>query len=520
VYGQGATAGIQGVASGNNAGVKGSAVDVAITGLSTSGNRISGYSTQGAGIYGATTNYSGLWAGYFLGRLESNSDVSGAKFVPTTLGSSLVPYTVGQIAGAYSYTNANPVYFDGTNIWTISNDKLYKIRASDGFNLLELTLGNSPTSVAFDGTYIWVTMAYGDSTPDKILKLDPLTGSGSGLCSVALTAGDNPSSVIFDGQYYWASTSGSKKVFKIFGADCSIQNTQTFGSPILKIIFDGTYVWGLSTDGHLYKINPSDMTFTDYNGFIGTSPKAMVYDNYYFWVANQSIDTGGSVTKLYVDASGQLRVFGTYPVGDNPSYLAFDGGWLWVGNTNSQTATRLAAADPRQSGICSGSPTKCALSGKTCSADSDCLTEHRIDFTLGFNPTGMLFDGMNIWIGSNGTTLKKYYSGRGWDMTDLSGALTLQNNSTLVQQSGSITIDGSGKIGGGTVASGDVSAPHNVWGGSADSIVTVSQGNSVNCKDSGNNDIVNCFNCPNGLFVKNIITDSSGAVTQLQCRPL
>jgi hypothetical protein len=506
LYGQGATAGIQGAASGSNTAVLGWAQGTAVAGFSTSGHQIYGNSLQGVGVYGANTNYSGLWAGYFSGRLETNNDVSGAKFVPTALGPSLVPYTVGQTISEYAYPNANPAYFDGTYIWAIGGNKLYKIRANDGFKIFETTVGTAPTSVAFDGQYIWVTVAYSDSTPDRILKLNPLTGSGNGLGSVVLDDTDNPQSVVFDGLFYWA-VNASGRVIK-FSSTCANLGAINTEHQLVKMVFDGMYLWALANDRHVYKINPSDMSYTDFNGFVGSNPQDMLYDNYYFWVANQDDDT---VTRLYADVSGQLQVLGTYAVGDGPKYLAFDGGWLWVANTNSSTVTRLSAADPRQDGTCSGGVCQGNLAGQSCTTNYDCNTDHRVDFSLGYVPVGMNFDGTHIWVGSNGTALKKYYSGRGWSTTDLSGTLTLQNNNPLIQQNGSISITGSGRIGQSATAAVDLSVAGKVWG-------TESAGDTIG---DGTNPLgPGTFSCPDGHFVKNIVTNGAGEVIRIECRPL
>jgi hypothetical protein len=61
------------------------------------------------------------------------------------------------------------ICFDGTNIWVANtnNNKITKLRASDGSILGTYAVGNAPNDLCFDGASIWVT----NSGSDSVTKL-------------------------------------------------------------------------------------------------------------------------------------------------------------------------------------------------------------------------------------------------------------------------------------------------------------------------------------------------------------
>src|SRR6516162_9031409 len=50
------------------------------------------------------------------------------------------------------------IAFDGANMWIADNgnNKVTKLRVTDGFSLGSFTVGSAPTTLAFDGANIWV----------------------------------------------------------------------------------------------------------------------------------------------------------------------------------------------------------------------------------------------------------------------------------------------------------------------------------------------------------------------------
>lgn len=508
--------------------VSGTAVEGENTG--TNKSPVYGQATSGVGVYGDNTcGYTmastcggvGLWAGYFDGRLESTSDVSGAKFLPTTPRPSLVPFTFGQLVAEYGYEAAAPYdsapavqYFDGTYVWAFGGTKLHKIRASDGFKIAAFEVGASPTSVIFDGQYVWVTAG------STVKKLDPYSGAIICQNTADLT---NARSLAFDGRDFWVldwvAAIQRGKVIKVNNNVCTkvseIGLTSGIDVSDGKIIFNGSFLWvtgrDASNNGIIFNINPSSLKAVGWSDLVAANPQDIFFDNYYYWVANRDSD---SLTKFYLsykvctndynpanersctvdsdcDITGgdgacfaKAQPFGTYSVDSNsqPSRLAFDGTGLWVSTRNG--VTRLLAADPSVPQA----------------------------FSLNFAPTGLVFDGTYLWASESGTNIDKLYSGTGYGVTDLSGTLTLQQNSPLIQQNGSINIDGSGRIGGDTEAQGELTVTtNNVWGEEEASDVIDNDGSSLG---------QGTHTCPDGHFVKNIVTNGAGEVIRIECRPL
>src|SRR4029079_1169971 len=94
------------------------------------------------------------------------------------------------------------------NVW-ITNyfDKtVTKLRASDGFNLGTLTVGDGAAGRLFDGATMWV-VCNGDST---LMKVSP-----SGIVLATFATGKGPFSVAYDGANVWVPNYASNSVSKV-----------------------------------------------------------------------------------------------------------------------------------------------------------------------------------------------------------------------------------------------------------------------------------------------------------------
>lgn len=505
IQGVGTTGGAYGLADkSDSSGVSGiSSLGIGVFGQSTNVSGVAGEVMNGSagsyGVYGCSGNYTNdtcdprplAWAGYFSGRVFSDNEVIGTKFLPTTLQNSLIPYTSGQIVNQLTGTDLNNINlktFDGTYLWGITGDnKVLKIRTSDGRKILEKSIGTKPSDVIYDGNYIWIT----DETDNKIRKINPVSGELVTGCD-DVSVGSKPVSAVFDGTYVWVANYGNDTVSKISASNCSkIGDYLSVGDGPSKLVYDGQYAWVLNNGSKsITVLNPANYQGVQYVNLIGNNPQDIVFDGTYLWVTNSNDNT---VSKLlpaedpFSQPTPQPVKLGDYSTGTNPQDIVFDGTYLWV--TNAQGISRILAADPSQ----------------------------KNDFPLGFAPTGLVFDGTYLWV-ANSTDQKIYkiYSGTGWGKTDLSGLLTLQEGvSPLDLQTGHFNVSGAGVVGQNVSANGNVSASGNVWGGASDTEITVSIDGSENCEGK-----LNCFNCPNGYFINNIEATADGKPTKIHCRPL
>ena len=99
---------------------------------------------------------------------------------------------------------------------------------------------------------------------------------------------------------------------------------------------------------------------------VGNQSSFVAFDGANIWVTNQSDDT---VSKLRASYGMTL---GTFAVGRDPLGLAFDGAHIWVANEDDATVSKLRASDGVEA---AGSP-----------------------FAVGNDPFGVAFDGANIWV--------------------------------------------------------------------------------------------------------------------------
>src|SRR5438046_890552 len=87
----------------------------------------------------------------------------------------------------------------------------------------------------------------------------------------------------------------------------------------------------------------------------GNSPEGLAFDGASIWVANEIDNT---VTKLR-PSDGAIE--GVFPVGARPKYLVFDGVNIWVANVDDRTVTKLRASDGTLQGTFPAGPSLFAL---------------------------------------------------------------------------------------------------------------------------------------------------------------
>jgi YVTN family beta-propeller protein len=101
---------------------------------------------------------------------------------------------------------------------------------------------------------------------------------------------------------------------------------------------------------------------------VGEEPSGVAFDGSNIWVTN-SDDT---ITELQASTGA---VLGTFSVGIEPAAIAFDGANIWTANINGNNVIKLQAATGTVVGT----------------------------FPVGSNPNGVAFDGANIWVANSGS---------------------------------------------------------------------------------------------------------------------
>ena len=265
-------------------------------------------------------------------------------------------------------------------------------------------VGNGPTSLAFDGTNIWVANA--DS--DTVQKINPATGS----VSSPFPAGANPIALAFDGANLWVANFLSNLVQRIDPATGIITASVQVGNNPIALAFDGANLWVANYSGNsIQKIaaaaNPPVASAPI---AVGKNPVALVFDGSTVWVANS-----GDATVQYLATPNTISA----PIAVSPgsSALAFDGANIWVASFNTSSLQKInravnppVAASPIAVG---NKPIALAYDGADLwLANYLGASVQKIDpitgavgalITVGVLPRALVFDGESIWVANNGS---------------------------------------------------------------------------------------------------------------------
>jgi len=113
-----------------------------------------------------------------------------------------------------------------------------------------------------------------------------------------------------------------------------------------------------------YQVNEAGITLP-----VGDDPHSILFDGGFLWITNSG---SNSVTRRRANDGDFV---GTYPVGRFPVGLAYDGARLWVTNRTDNNVTRLLASNP-------------AISNT---------------IAVGTQPNGLCFDGRYVWAVNEGS---------------------------------------------------------------------------------------------------------------------
>jgi hypothetical protein len=282
-------------------------------------------------------------------------------------------------------------------------------------NSLTLTdVGESPQSVEFDGTDLWVAN-YNDATVMRIRSsdgklLDTWTGASGAagiVCAIGkifVTGAVNPGNL-----YMIDPTQPAGMVTTL---------TNSLGGGAKAAAFDGSRIWTTNNGGSvsIISLNPMSVT-TVSTGF--TNPQGILYDGSNIWVTDFSANT---LLKLNADGS----IAQTINIGEFSQHSVFDGTNIWV-PTIPSVLTVVRVKDAAGNSLASAfvlatltgnglsSPVTAAFDGErilvTNQGGQSVSLWKAADltplgtFATGANtfPFGACSDGLNFWITLNGT---------------------------------------------------------------------------------------------------------------------
>jgi YVTN family beta-propeller protein len=213
--------------------------------------------------------------------------------------------------------NPYGICFDGTNIWATnsSDNTVSEVRASDGTVLATINVGTDPVGATFDGANIWV--ANGGS--NNVTKLSASTGANLGTFPV----GNAPQSISFDGTNIWAANFNDGTVSVLNASSGGSVTTITTGAGAIRTAFDGANVWVANNLGNtVTEIRASDGSVV--NNFAFTNPSGVAFDGTHIWISS---NTASSVYELDPSNGNIAGTFGGFSAAN---MLAFDGASIWV----------------------------------------------------------------------------------------------------------------------------------------------------------------------------------------------
>lgn len=280
-------------------------------------------------------------------------------------------YKTNQSAPINACLQPAALAFDGAHMWVACfNGEVLEMNASDGTLLKTFSLPNV-SGLAYDGVDIWAaSQAYGG----QVIEIQASTG----YILQTFYTGSGAQGIAFDGTSMWVTNggTGSPLVYRY-----SVLNevlTGTFAlpagctSPYTPAV-DGDHVWVTcdNTPGTVIELNQNGRVVNTVN--VGSNPSYLAFDGTFMWVTNQE---SASVSQINVST---LAV-NTIPVGNQPEGIVFDTKFIWVANTGDNTITRI---------------------------NSNTNAVQTFTTVIVF-PFELAFDGGNVWIGGVGAGVYKF----------------------------------------------------------------------------------------------------------------
>ncbi|MFA6098858.1 MAG: hypothetical protein WCV50_03720 [Patescibacteria group bacterium] len=448
----------------------------------------------------------------------------------------------GVLAAKYDYTgwHISDMELDGQSLWLTEGDaeKVRNISLSDGTEIASCSTlgaqsnwGSRPYSLAvstINGTVnIWTANQEGGDITKFDSSCNQVGIYGVGLAGDSGTDHENrlynaggwrvkPYSALWADGYIWVLTPNSCETgtAPFTGGICNeAGNPGVCGIGINCVQFAD----------NLVKIDPATgAVVARYPTGIATAFK-MIFDGTYIWVTTPTSIAGDNYNnehKLAKIKAADGSLVGSYPIDLtlNPLDLTFDGIYLWIMGDAGKLARLTVATNE--------------------------LVYLNNVVSSNYWRGRMLFDGTYIWTMSlcadgvygdcadatnKPLRLTKFFSGTGWGYPDVGSVVNLRTregtcsvttsqacvfdwhcpasetcNAGHPIQSGNFNVTGDSLVGGNMLVGEDLMAKNNQWGGS-DEAVSVSGG---------------VAQCGEGKFIKSVVLDGAGEITQIICRGL
>ena len=226
---------------------------------------------------------------------------------------------------------------DGTDLWVTDdfNGSVSRVRASDG-KLLETWFGapNAYGVLAAKGL-IWLT---GFRNPGKLYVVDPTLPVGNAT-TLNISLGDFPRALAFDGARIWTANQGGS-VSIVTLNPLSVNTVTTGFTTPFGILYDGANMWVTdATANTLLKLDSNGAIIQTVT--MDPSPVYPVFDGTNIWVPNAGANT---VTVVRASTGTVVARLGGNGL-SIPRIAAFDGERILVTNLSVTSVSLWTAAD-------------------------------------------------------------------------------------------------------------------------------------------------------------------------------
>ena len=286
--------------------------------------------------------------------------------------------------------------------------------------------GLSPSAMAFDGNNLWVV----NSGAGTVTKYSVATNSVTATVGV----GTNPVAAAFDGTYVWVVNQGSNNISRI-NVNTNAAITVSVGSLLSPygIAFDGTSMWVTSSGAQnvvQYSIaaTATVLSSTAVTATAGVNPYGIVFDGNFLWIAaNDSAALGGGTLSELIkfDPATNVATHNAVTITGQLYHVATDGvavyatdtlnsvvDWFDASTISLQSSYLLPLGSQPSGIVFDGNDLWVAGLGTNTVTRIDARHGFSNDITAltGSNPAGVLFDGDTVWVANGGTnTVQSYH---------------------------------------------------------------------------------------------------------------
>ncbi len=201
--------------------------------------------------------------------------------------------------------------FDGAYLWLGATDTVYRM-TPNGTTLTAVSAMPSSAGIIYDLVYADSFLWASASNRDSVLKITPSTAAYNS----EITVGDEPRGMVYDGRYLWVANYLGNSIERVDTVNTTTTRITGTTTPYY-LTFDGVNIWYTSYTFPVQQLRSYNVAqnIQDTNERVATGarPVNVLFDGTFLWVARTYSGMGGAHTVLKV-ATGKGHGDGSQPV--------------------------------------------------------------------------------------------------------------------------------------------------------------------------------------------------------------